>query len=293
MPTLRYASPRRSPVRVMTTPRRLFTPKTGLTSVRRTWVRTRSNKRRKVATARGVSTRAPSVRQIVQEMSEQKKKRDVSLDVPAVYDATAWLVGSDIYLANGTAGGAPPVADPPHTLREDKIITVTGLGLKGFFKSIESPNNVNTVRMLPTYLKWYVVSTTRQDNPLDYWYQEWNRSENKGYFTFPLNGIGDEQRMSRRINRLDIKILARGQYMVTHPNFATTNIGHYVHINKYIKCNIKLHYNCAVDSPVNFLPEQVRPNVWVILMCMNPDSQSPIDRIETDSDIKLTTYFRE
>jgi len=289
MPTLRYGTPRR-----LTSPRRLFTPKPPPTGARRNYVWTRSmKKRRKVATARGTSTKAPTVRQIVQEMSEQKKKRDRTLVVPPVYAAAANLVGTDIYLANGIGGGEPPPADPPHTLREDKVITITGLGLKGFFKSIEAPNAVNTTRMLPTYLKWYVVTTTRQDDPLEYWYQEWNRSENRGYGSFPFNGIGDEQRMSRRINRLDIKILARGQYMVTHPNFATTNIGHYVHINKYIKCNIKLHYNTANDSEVPYNSEQVRPNIWVVFMCMNPDQQSPIDRIETDSDIKLTTYFRE
>lgn len=290
MPTLRYASP----VRRLTSPRRLFTPKTGLTGVRRNYVWTKSmKKRRKVSTPRGNTTRAPSVRQIVQEMSEQKKKRDRTIDAPDLHEATSTLIGADIYLSNGTGPGAPPVADPPHTLREDRCITVTGIGLKGYFKSIENPNSVNTVRCLPTTLKWYLVSTTRQDDPLEYWYQEWNRSSNASYASFSANAIGDEERWNRRINRLDIKILARGQYSVTHPNFATTNIGHYVHINKYIKTNIKIHYNVAVDTETPYNSEQVRPNVWLVMMCMNPDTQSPIDKVETDSFIKLTTYFRE
>jgi len=290
MPTLRYGTPARR----MTSPRRLFTPKTGLTGVRRNYVWTKSmRKRRKVSTVRGTSTRPPSVRQIVQEMSEQKKKRDRTIDTPDIFEATSTLIGNDIYLANGTAGGAPPIEDPAHTLREDKCITITGIGLRGYFKSIENPNSVNTVRVLPTFLKWYLVSTTRQDDPLEYWYQEWNRSSNAAYSSFSANALGDETRMTRRINRLDIKILARGQYSVTHPNFATTNIGHYVHINKYIKTNLKIHYNVANDSDCPYNSEQVRPNVWLVLMCMNPDTNSPIDKIETDTYIKLTTYFRE
>jgi len=286
MPTLRLASPRR-----MSTPRRLFTPKTGLTLPRRTYVRTRSVKRRKVATARGSSRKAPTVRQIVQEMSEQKKRRDRTINTPGLFEATSTLIGADIYQAGGTGDGAPPILDPQRTLREGKDITITGIGLKGNFRSIEQA--VNNIRQCPTTLKWYIVSTTRQDDPLEYWYQEWNREQNSAYENFPLNAIGDAQRMQRRINRLDIKILARGQYQVTHPNFATTNVGHWVPINKYVKCNIPLHYNTAVNSPLNYLPEQVRPNVWLVLMCMNPDEAVNAANVEVDCDIKMTTYFRE
>lgn len=288
----------------LTTPRRLFSPKPPTSSAvartrRRGWVRMSGNpakRRRLVATAtgrRGVTRRRPTVRQIVQDMSQEKKRRERFITLPDIHNALSYLIGDDIPFTNGTGVGAPGALDAATSTKETNMITITGIGLKGHFRSTELPTNTTVVKTNPTQLKWYIVSTTREGNPLDYWYQQRNSDTNNSYGDFTNDTIGDRLRQERRVNRLDIKILASGSHKVTHANFATTQIGHFVHINRYIKCNIKIHYNAARDAGLPYGATVVRPNIWLVTMVQNPDEGTTTANEQTDGRINVTTYFRE
>lgn len=285
MPTLRTVY--RSPAR-MSTPRRLFTegvPKMLFRTPRSSIRRGYGAKRRRVGTAKGATRRRPTVRDIVRDMAQEKKRKESEWEIEDVHQADAWLIGRDIKYDNATDTGS--------TTRSGNLLTFTGLSIKGHFRSIEPTNSVNTTRQAPVLLRLYLVSTTRQDNPLTYWWQGINSDINVPNDNITKDRVGDSERMERRMNKLDIKILGRATYRVVHPNFATTNDGHLKIINKYWKLNVPVHYNTDTAAAIPYGATNVRPNIWLVQMVLQPDQTATLSTSDVSGRIQMCLYFRE
>jgi len=283
----------------MTTPRRLFSPKVVVGrytpgGTKRTGFR--ALKRRRIGTIR-TKGKPKTVRDIVQEIAQTKRKRTRILTPPPVFEANATLIGNNIMFADGTGGGALPALDAPDSARESQVITLTGIALKGHFRSVEPVVATGVVLQPPTTLRWYLCTTSRADNPLNYWYQEINKNNNLPYNVFTEDGLGDCDRIECHMNLLDIKILARGQYKVAHSNFATEQHNSRVLVNRFIKLNMKIHYNTAKDDTPPYTEAMVRPNIWFIMCVQNANpllvGPSAASTVETTGRINLTTYWRE
>lgn len=266
--------------RYMSTPRtKIFarTPRTTPSYIRS------AAKRRRVGTVRG--KRRQTVADVVRDITQEKKRQEQLQIIPAVHNAEALLMGRNIAYDSDDVSGT--------LTRSGNNITITGISIKGHMQSQVYNIAAPGIRTAPTILRIYLCTTTRNDSPLNYWWQGLNTDTNEPNTFFPFTGLGDRDRAQHRINKLDIKILGRVSYKVTAPNFATVQNGHTVQINKFWKLNIPVHYNTQTTTPLPYNADQVRPNVWLVMFCWNPDTLSTAASSAVAGQFVNTIYFRE
>lgn len=256
--------------RIKSTPRRYVI--TGRTNSR--------VKRRRI----GTKTRRKSVKDIVQEMSQQKKRIEENITIVNRGLGSSTLMLRNLRYDNDTASGT--------YTRNGNLVTLTGLGIKGHLVSQEPAGNT---RANTHYLKWYVVTTQREGSPLAYWFQKNQGDGNLNYnLDFTNDFQGDYNRQQARMNKLDIKILGKGVITCQHPNNATSTYRACVPFSAYVKCNIKVHFNTSETDPIPYGVGNVRPNIWFVVLSQNPDNfLTTSTACDVGGSIIVTQYFRE
>lgn len=264
----------------LTTPRRLFP-----TTATKKYVVT-GNKRRRITryTPKSSRTKRRTVREIVQDMSMEKKKNEVNQSLTNLHSMNARLVGDSIL--TGVAAWS----------RIGDRITLTGIGINGNVQNASNPISAfggNIV--VPITLKIYVVQTTRNESPIGYWFQGDNSNNNNNYNTgYTLDPTGDVARSRAKMNLTEIKILARKSVTVYPKRDIQQNFQACKNIKMYCKLKkpVVIQYN--TDSAVTpYGASELRPNIWICIVHYQPDTNATPGQTLAQTNLTYTAYYRE
>lgn len=240
-----------------------------------------TTKRRRAILMTGKRGKRKSVKEIVQDITQEKKRYEQLISQTVKHVMGTFLLGEQ--LITGTSSST----------RIGSHIRVTGLNIKGgiYYNTVSNSSNAQ-----PVYLNIWVVQTKRETNPEGYWWQSLNQDSNLNYSggTGPLaDAAGDFVRLRLRMNRQDIKLLARRKYMVCPPRLSDPNACSVANVNFFVKMNQIMHFNTAAGAVPPYDASQVRPNIWV---CWALSQPNPIGSV-VDSNAAFTAiatmYFKE
>lgn len=236
--------------------------------------RKRSTKRVRITKVSG------GVKKILKDALLEKKRTEEPLAVLNKRDFRSYLIGSNI------------VVGAQSFQRIGNRITLTGIGLKG---NVRWTGLVTGVSVSPVILKMYIVSTTRSDNPLSYWYQAVGNDNNISYNDagFTADALGDSIRTRFRLNLQDIKLLWHRRKKIYPRLVDGVNNRTAQDIKYFKKLNINMHYNTPAGGAIPFGQDAVRPNVFFIWFMENPDTGSVDANCNAAANINLCQYFTE
>lgn len=267
--------------RTPATPRRLFLAPLSPKPLYRGPLRAamaRGAKRRRLGTVR----RARTVREIVQDIAQEKKRQERVQAISTPHVLNTYLVGSEI---------APGVGS---WQRVGGHITLTGISIKGNYTN--SANRVGTNVTVPTTLRIWIVSTSRNDSPLAYWYQNFNADGNLNYNTdFAQTPAGDVVRSQARLNAQEIKVHARKSIKVLPGRDTQQNNGacrNFSMFHKFKKPMV-IKYNTGAGEAVPYSANQVQPNIWICFAIVQPDVLATAGQTASQGNMAFTMYYRE
>jgi len=264
--------------RKASTPRRLFLSPTSAKPM----YSARSGKRRRLRSSRKSTGPRPTLRSVIQDMTQEKKRREDNIALTSLHTMNTFLVGRNIELGAGTNG------------RIGGHITLTGINVKGVLQnsSVVADNGIRIVA--PIMFRCWIVSTQRNDDPQSYWFQSNNSDANVNYSTgFTNDPTGDVARGRSRLNGQEIKIHAYKSIKLLPKRTAQQNNGSCRTISMYVKLDKVLKYNTAVLSTIPYTPDQVQPNFWICTAFYNADTQTTTTDSFATANLCYTQYFRE
>lgn len=284
------ATPRR-----LTTPRRLFAPGTT-----KKYVQTGRSltKRRRITryTPRTPRSRR-SVKDILQDLTQEKKKHERLQSYTSLHQMGTYLVGSEIYTG------------PASFQRIGSHITLTGIGIKGTFQwagnsatsvPVGGPPATNSVWnnniVVPVKLRIWLVSTKRELDPTSYWFQAQNQDNNINYNTgATADPTGDTARSRFRMNSQEIKVHMSKTYTVFPKRDIQQNFQSVVSINIYHKLKTPkvLKYNALSTQVTQHTTDQVQPNYFICYAFFQPDTGATPGQTLAQANMMFTTYYRE
>lgn len=268
----------------LTSPRRLFASsptKFAVNSVQR-------QKRRRIGTVSKKRKGRQSVAQIIKNLAQEKKKYEDQYTNTTKHTLSTQLLCQNIAIGSQSYQ------------RVGNRISLTGVGIKGTASwtgntsTIAVAGNINTC--VPFILKIYIVQTSRNDNPVSYWFQDTNSDSNLNYNSgFTIDATGDLLRSQYRMNTKEIKILARKSYTVYPKRDIQQNFQSIKNINMYVKFKkpITIQYNTGPGVVPPYGAAEVQPNVWLCHAWYSADTGQTAAQNLVSARMIVTQYYQE
>lgn len=274
---------------IMATPRRLTTPRRlfPMTTTKYHATGSALQKRRRVTryTPRSTTRRRKTVKEIVQDLSQEKKVHTYTEGFTNKHRLDARLVGQTIL--PGSAKWA----------RIGNQITLTGISIKGEFTNASNPTTAfggNTCGAIK--LKIWIVQTKRNEDPTAFWFQDPNSNLLRNYNTgFTNDPTGDTNRSRARMNLLDIKVLARKSWITYPPRDIQQTFESTKSVNMFLKLKkpVVITYNSDNAVGPSYAASEVTPNIWICVTHFQPHTGVTNAQTLAQTNLSFTYYYRE